>query len=82
MIDAVVALGLAAEEVIGDETEPRLAQPVLSRLLALTEAEAMELLEAVPPDVAHGDLCGGACPLRGRCGFWNLAAAYVREACG
>jgi len=82
MIDAVVALGLAAEEVIGDATEPRLAQPVVSRLLALTEVEAIELLDAVPAEIAQGDLCGDRCPLRGRCDFWNLAAAYVREACG
>ena len=82
MIDAVVALGLAAEDVMGDEAEVRLGQPIVSRLLALSEGEAAELLDAVPPEVADGDVSGDACPVRGRCGFWNLAAAYVREAGG
>ncbi len=81
MIGAVVALGLAADEGLGDEREPRLPQQVVSRLLALSEEEVTELIEAVPPEVVQTDVWGESCPLAGRCGFWNLGAAYVREAC-
>lgn len=79
-IDPVTALSLAAEVTLAREMQPCLAEPVVTRLLALTEAEAAELLAAVPGEVRETDASGESCPLRAHCAFWNLAAGYVHEA--
>ena len=71
LIDAVTALALAADDTLRDRVDPKAVEDVVSRLLALSDAEAWEILAAVPEAVRDG------CGFTGGCAFVGLALAFL-----
>lgn len=71
LIDPATALALSAEETFSGRTPPKVAEEVVSRLLALSEAEAREILAAVPETIRED--CG---PGR-ECDFHQMAVSFL-----
>ncbi len=76
-IDAAVAFSLSAEVELQGLVPREFLDRVVSRLLALTENEALTLIRAVPREAYASDEFDDSCLLAGACSFHALLSSHV-----
>lgn len=75
-LDAVVALGIAAEVEL-DDMDPRFVRQVVSSFIRLDEEDALALMRHVPAELCTGSDRGDSCPFLGNCDFRGLLLHYL-----